>query len=177
MNALSYLSERLQWLPTALFAGVLLSMADVTPASADDVSTALSVRLLDLGGKVHQLAEWKGQLVLVNYWATWCVPCLKEIPELDAFSVAQSKRKLGIHVVGVALDEPDAVRTFLKRGVTYPVLVESAQPGEGSSALLGNKQGVLPYSVLLDAQGRVLRTKFGSVTAADLTAWAKQPQP
>ncbi|HWK75311.1 MAG TPA: TlpA disulfide reductase family protein [Povalibacter sp.] len=151
----------------------LIAAADGSAPRTQDAAAVLATRLFDLEEQPHQLAEWNGQPVLVNYWATWCAPCLKEIPELEAFSVAQQKRKGGIRVVGVALDEPDAVRSFVKRGrVSYTVLVEHAEPDASTSVALGNKHGALPFSVLLDAQGRVLGSKSGAVTAADLAAWA-----
>jgi len=151
----------------------LIAAADGSTPGVQDVAAVLATRLLDLEGQPHQLAEWNGQPVLINYWATWCAPCLKEVPELEAFSIAQQKRKGGIRVVGVALDEPDAVRSFVKRGrVSYTVLVEPVEPGASTSVALGNKHGALPFSVLLDARGRVLRSKFGAMTAADLAAWA-----
>lgn len=129
----------------------------------------------DLRGNPRRLQEWRGRPVLLNYWATWCGPCLKEMPELQAFS----KSEAGVQVVGVALDEAASVKAYLGRvPVAYPILIETAEPGEpGSSGHFGNRQGVLPYSVLLDARGRVLKTKAGPVTRQELQAWLLPPAP
>jgi len=118
------------------------------------------------------LEQWRGRPVLVNYWATWCGPCIREMPELDAFAGEQSG-PAAVQVVGIALDEAANVQAYLaRRPVRYPVLVEAVEYGDsGSSAALGNRVGVLPYSVLLDARGRVVRSKSGPLTAAELAAW------
>ncbi|KAF1687058.1 alkyl hydroperoxide reductase [Pseudoxanthomonas broegbernensis] len=136
------------------------------------VAAAGELRLPDLDGKTRSLSQWRGQPVLINYWATWCGPCIKEMPELDAFAGTQS-RAGGVQVVGIALDEASSVKAYLARKpVRYPVLVEAVEYGDsGSSARYGNAHGVLPYSVLLDAQGRVVRSKAGPLTAAELAAW------
>ncbi|MBO9715803.1 MAG: TlpA family protein disulfide reductase [Pseudoxanthomonas sp.] len=153
------------------FAAVLL-VSVVAAAAAEPVPGAGELRLPDLSGKARSLSQWRGQPVLLNYWATWCGPCLKEMPDLDAFAHAQS-RAGGIQVVGIALDEAASVQAYLsRRPVRYPVLLEAVDYGDsGSSARYGNRQGVLPYSVLLDAQGRVVRSKAGPLTAAELAAW------
>ncbi|RRN59280.1 TlpA family protein disulfide reductase [Pseudoxanthomonas sp. SGNA-20] len=143
--------RRFAWLPLVLCAAIAQAAA---PAHAPP------------------LEQWRGQPVLLNYWATWCAPCLREMPELDAFAAAQAGKR-AVQVVGIALDEPASVQAYLaRRPVRYPVLVEAVDYGQaGSSARYGNRLGVLPYSVLLDAQGRVLRSKAGPLTAAELAAW------
>src|SRR5690606_32136874 len=118
------------------------------------------------------LEQYRGRPVLVNWWATWCGPCIREMPELDEFARSQSGAG-AVQVVGIALDEAANVDAYLaRRPVRYPVLVEAVEYGEsGSSAGYGNRHGVLPYSVLLDARGRVVRSKAGPLTAAELASW------
>jgi len=127
------------------------------------------LRLPQVDGTPRSLAEFRGRPLLINYWATWCPPCIKEMPVLDAFATEQGAK--GVAVVGIALDEPDAVRQFLQRvPVAYPNLIEA--PGAGdSSVALGNSRNVLPFSVLADAQGRVLAVRAGSFDAAQLRRW------
>ncbi|MFT3763817.1 MAG: TlpA disulfide reductase family protein [Pseudoxanthomonas sp.] len=158
---------------TQRIAAFALSMLLSTALAAADSTTptAPTLALTDVDGKAHALSEWAGRPLLLNYWATWCGPCLKELPELQAFSRAQPAD--GVRVVGVALDEPEAIGAWLgKSPAAYPILVEVVEAGEpGSSARFGNAHGVLPYSVLIDAHGRVLKTKAGPLTRQELQAW------
>ena len=113
---------------------------------------------------------WRGRPVLINWWASWCRPCLEEMPELQRFSLQQGIN--GVQVVGIALDDAAAAGAMARRlGITYPVLVEAAGPAD-SSVRLGNPAGVLPYSVLLDAQGRLVKQRVGPLRAGEVDRWA-----
>jgi thiol-disulfide isomerase/thioredoxin len=118
-------------------------------------------------GQARTLPE-PGRAVLINYWASWCGPCRRELPLLNAFAAEQA----GIEVVGIALEEAEPARAFL---ATVPVAYPTAWEAPGladSSVRLGNARGVLPYSVLVDAQGRVRARRIGAFTDADdLRAW------
>lgn len=124
------------------------------------------------GAKVDLPKAWVGKLTLVNMWATWCSPCLKEMPELQAFAVEQGAK--GVQVVGIALDDASAVNDFLQRHqIAYPVLVDAAGPAD-ASIRLGNSSGVLPYTVLISADGRLLKTKIGPFEEKrDIEEWVK----
>jgi thiol-disulfide isomerase/thioredoxin len=116
--------------------------------------------LATLGGAATPVpAAWAGRVTLVNLWASWCAPCLKEMPELQAF--ASENTGDGVQVVGVALDDAAAARSMVERlGIRYANLVDT--PGSTDAGVrLGNPAGVLPYSVLVSADGRVLKTKIG----------------
>jgi thiol-disulfide isomerase/thioredoxin len=141
--------------------------AGVTVLRTGDHRTDLD--LPDPDGKPHRLSEWDGNVVLVNFWATWCGPCREEMPLLDRVGGVWAGK--GLQVVGVAIDDADAVRRFLaEHPVRYPILVDEAADPD-PSLLFGDTRGVLPYSVLLDRNGRVVGQRAGSFTQASLTAW------
>lgn len=141
-----------------------------TPRASAPVETTLPDLALPVsGGGNRNLAEFRGRPVLINWWATWCPPCVKEMPLLDAFARRQGER--GIAVVGIALDDPGKVAEFLQRvPVAYPNLVEAPGPGD-SSMRLGNTRAVLPYSVLADAEGRIVATHMGAFDEEKLQQW------
>lgn len=128
---------------------------------ADDLA------LPDLDGKTQPLSQWHGKRVLLNFWATWCAPCRKEMPELSA---AQTRYQ-GVQVIGVALDQPQAVREYLKHTqVDYPILIGiNADPEP--TLRFGDTVGALPYSVLIGPDGKIERTKLGPFDAAELETW------
>jgi thiol-disulfide isomerase/thioredoxin len=124
----------------------------------------MTVRDLD-GRPVVLPAAWSGKATLVNVWATWCAPCLKEMPDLQAFARSQDGRS--VQVVGIALDEPAAVRAFLQaHAIGYPSLVDAPGPAD-AGVRLGNPAGVLPYSVLVAPDGRLLKTRIGPFNDVD----------
>lgn len=129
------------------------------------------ISLAGLGGPQVQLpSAYAGRPVLINLWATWCGPCIKEMPELQRFSAEQASN--GVQVVGIALDEADAVRDFLVRTpVTYPILLDSPGPTD-AGVRLGNPKGVLPYSVLVSADGRLLKQRIGPFANGEIESWA-----
>ncbi|MCY7355545.1 MAG: TlpA family protein disulfide reductase [Lysobacter sp.] len=128
--------------------------------------------LTGLNGRQIQLpSAYAGRPLLINFWASWCGPCVKEMPELQRFSVEQASN--GVQVVGIALDDVDAVRDFLTRvQVTYPILLDSPGPAD-TGVRLGNPKGVLPYSVLISADGRLLKQRIGPFADGEVTSWAK----
>ena len=121
-------------------------------------------------GEPLVLAQMQGQPLLVNFWATWCPPCVEELPLLNRFFKAQSTR--GWQVVGLAVDQPQAVQAFLKKlPLDFPVGM-AGLAGAALSRSLGNLNGGLPYTVVMDRQGVVRHQKVGKVHAAELEAWA-----
>jgi len=115
-------------------------------------------------------ASLKGRPLLVNFWATWCPPCVEEMPLLDAFFRQHADR--GWQVVGLAVDQPSAVRTFLQRTpVTFPIAFAGLE-GTELARSLGNQTGGLPYTVVVGPEGGVRQRRMGRVSEADLQAWS-----
>lgn len=126
------------------------------------------------GARVEIPRDWAGKPTLVNLWASWCAPCLKEMPELQAFASEQAAN--GVQVVGIALDDAASVQAMLQRlAITYPNLIDAPGPAD-AGVRLGNPAGVLPYSVLVSADGRVLKTRIGPFAdLAEIRDWAAPP--
>ena len=136
--------------------------------SSETPTLAPAITLKDLDGKPVSLEQYKGKLLLVNFWATWCAPCLKEMPLI----IKAQKRygAQGFQVIGPAMDEAKDVQALAtKLGVNYPVMADFAS-ADAAMATLGNKQGALPFSVFIDAKGMVVKTVLGALHEEDLDA-------
>lgn len=142
--------------------------AGLAVASRGEVIPSLRLPALD-GGMVNLPAAHSGRPILINLWASWCGPCIEEMPELDRFAASQDAN--GTQVVGIALDDEAAVRGFLKRvPVRYPILLDQAGPRD-AGVQLGNPKGVLPYTVLVSADGRLLKQKIGPFQHGEIDDW------
>jgi thiol-disulfide isomerase/thioredoxin len=144
--------------------------ADVAVARRGERIPELRLTALD-GRAVSLPTAFAGRPILVNVWASWCAPCAAEMPALQQFAREQAGN--GVQVVGIALDEPAAVRDFVARlGIKYPILMDRPGPMD-AGVRLGDPAGVLPYSVLVSADGRLLRSRIGPFAAGELQAWTR----
>ena len=120
------------------------------------------------GGKL-KLTDLHGKLVLLNFWATWCAPCLKEIPLLVEAQARHAAR--GLQIVGVAVDDIDPVRSFAQRlKVNYPLMAGGPEVYEAMHDL-GAQLEALPFSVLIAPDGRILDRASGDLSAEELKEW------
>lgn len=123
------------------------------------------------GGDSLSLLALRNKPLLVNFWATWCPPCIEELPMVDRFFQQQAAN--GWQVVGLAIDQPAAVRKFLARTpLSFPVGLAGLQ-GTELIRQLGNTGGGLPFSIALNRNGTVLGRKMGKLESADLDAWQR----
>lgn len=134
---------------------------DTTLPHQAAVSALWSTTLNDQKGKVFPLAQFKGKPMILNFWATWCEPCRDEMPEISALASAHPE----IVVLGLAIDEAAAVHEFVESTpVSYPLLIAENE-GMPLAETLGNNKGVLPYTVILSAQGEITHIFFGRVNS------------
>lgn len=134
--------------------------------AAGTATDAAMLRASTLEGAPRTLADLRGRPALVNFWASWCAPCVRELPLLD--QAAKTEGAAGVQIVAIAeADDLASVRAFVQQHeLGLPVWF--ADPAGPGSRELGNQRGVLPYSVLLDAEGRVLEAKVGELDSATL---------
>lgn len=172
---------RRRWLWTsaaglAAVAGAGLGWWRTRPQGTDAQAGAALSELWGLkfdraGGGELVLADFKGKPLLINFWATWCPPCVEELPMLDRFQRETSAN--GWQVLGLAIDQPSSVARFLTRTpLGFPVGLAGLGGTELSRAL-GNENGGLPFSVVIAADGRVIQRKMGQITPQELAAWTR----
>ena len=148
----------------ALAAGMYVATRE---PQSQDASTLLALSLPDSEGREHTLSEWKGKVLVVNFWATWCDPCREEMPE---FVRAQSELgDRGLQFVGIAVDQPENVSQFQHSpsALNYPALIG----GYGAielSRTLGNRLAALPFTIIIDRQGSVVHTQLGPLKPRQL---------
>jgi len=185
LPSLSPLSRRLLWLIAAVLVTILgvnigrtwmtqhltsagRGNAEASGNAAYDASNAPVVpstffhtAFAALDARPATLGAFEGQLLIVNFWASWCGPCVREMPALT--SLAQKYAPIGVKFVGIAVDNPSNVATFLERiPVRYPIYVAGTD-GIDQARALGDTAGGLPYTILIDTAGRVRWTKLGEI--------------
>jgi thiol-disulfide isomerase/thioredoxin len=119
----------------------------------------LATRLNDPAGAPQPMAQWQGKVLVVNFWATWCPPCQKEIPEF--IRLQQRYGPKGVQFVGIAIDNTAQVMGFMaKHGMNYPVLM-ARREGLDLARAAGNRLGGLPFTVVIDRQGKAAHIELG----------------
>lgn len=164
----------------ALIAGVLVYVAR-TPvehtAPTPDIAAELgqadsrkpvypSFNLLDVDGEQRDSSEWAGNYQLLNFWATWCAPCRREIPLLKAFQEEHGAN--GFQIIGIAVDFPEQVAAYAEAAeFNYPILV-----GQEDAMAIAETSGIefigLPFTMIVAADGELLNAHIGEIVAADL---------
>lgn len=144
-----------------------LSASNQTPTlSVGDMRPELKLR--DLTGRYRSISEWDGKLLFVNFWASWCPPCVDEIPSFIRLQAAHANE--GVQFLGVALDSPENVRSFMaEHGMNYPSL-HGEEDAIDAVRSFGNQAGGLPYTVVVGRDGRVLLQHMGVLPEAEAKA-------
>ena len=130
------------------------------------VQQLISLSLTDSQGKIQKLSQWQGKFLLVNFWATWCAPCVQEMPELSELQKDLSKND--IQLIGLGIDSPSNIVEFAQKyQISYP-LFAAGMEGTELSRQLGNQAGGLPFTVLISPDGSLLKSYLGRLNIVQL---------
>lgn len=144
---------------------------DAPPDSAEAGRRVLAASLMGVDGKLQPFEQWRGKVLVVNFWATWCAPCREEIPEFIRFQNRFGAD--GVQFVGVAIDQKERVAPYAKEmGINYPLLVGGLETMEFARQL-GNQRSVLPFTLVIDRKGRVNTAQVGILKPEKLEALLK----
>jgi thiol-disulfide isomerase/thioredoxin len=142
------------------------SPLDKAKASEENQRKLPDFSLPDLSGKPRNIKEWQGKVLVINFWATWCPPCLKEMPEFEALHTEYENK--GLQFIGIALDDADLVKEFIaSKLITYPILLGEDQ-GTKIAHDLGNIVNTVPFTVIVNKQGLVVKSHMGELTREQL---------
>ena len=156
-----------------VFLGFSIFRIFLMPPEKNSLSTnPLFISIInDPEGKPQNLKQFENKIIVLNFWATWCEPCREEMPELSNFYTENQSKN--VVVVGIAIDEAKAVKSYLKKiKVIYPILVDEDK-GVILSKNLGNNEGILPYTVIINSNGIIEKTILGRVHKDQLDAILK----
>ena len=145
-----------------------------TPNKPKDTNSPITelwnTPVTDTNGRLWHLGELQNQPLLLNFWATWCPPCVKELPELERFFHIWATK--GWQVLALAIDSAQSVNTFIKRHqLKIPVALSQTQ-GLQLSRVLGNEKGELPFTVLISSSGKIIQSKKGPTDFDEINDWA-----
>lgn len=143
-----------------LFVSTISSYAVQRYLDRDDIINDIEEILIrpefamaDLDGKTRNIKDWDGKVILLNFWATWCPPCLKEIPSF--IELQEQYGDQGFQIIGIAVDNEEAVRDYMSEvKINYPIMVAEFE-AIGLSSRYGNRMGALPYSVIINRKGEI----------------------
>ncbi|MFZ6718618.1 TlpA family protein disulfide reductase [Undibacterium sp. Ji49W] len=152
---------------TATSTAATPSIAATTP-EGKAVAQLMAQQLKDSDGKTQALSQWQGKLLVVNFWATWCGPCVQEMPELSALQT--ELKGAAVQILGMGIDSPSNIADFTKKyQISYPLFVAGME-GSEISRQLGNQGGGLPFTILITPDGKVVKNYLGRLKMEELRA-------
>ena len=152
----------------ALLAGVFSSqwISQTGLASDPSIKAFFANSWQTPDGKSVNSENWRQKVLIVNFWASWCPPCVEEMPALD--KIAQEYASKNVLIVGIGIDSPSNIRQFLEMTpVSYPIVIGGLE-GSNLSKQMGNTQGALPYTVIINQKGKAIYTKLGKISEEEL---------
>jgi len=153
-----------------------VAVTEITPFAETTSPVIGKIRpefaMMDIEGNVRNIKDWDGQVVLLNFWATWCPPCLEEIPGF--IEVQQDMENRGFQIIGVAVDNEENIRAFAdEMAMNYPILAGEMEAIELAQKY-GNNIGALPFSAIIDKNGKITHTIMGELSKDRLISILKQ---
>ena len=146
--------------------GGIIARGLLSPTDQTSVLSLPDFTLPDVSGQPHAISEWQGKLRVINFWATWCGPCLKEIPEFIALQEQYADK--GLQFIGIAVDSPEAVASYLSSiNINYPILVGD-MPAISIAHQLGNNIDAVPFTVIVNQQGQIIHQHAGEFSKEQL---------
>lgn len=148
--------------------GIYVGNKQISPQAPKNnaVQQLTSLSLTDSHGQIQKLSQWQGKFLLVNFWATWCAPCVQEMPELSELQKDLSKNN--IQLIGLGIDSPSNISEFAQKyQISYP-LFAAGMEGTELSRQLGNQAGGLPFTVLISPDGSLLKSYLGRLNIQQL---------
>ncbi len=159
-TALTALAAAVAGALIGIFAVIQLQQPPQPPEQRPDFT------LPTLAGDQRSIREWDGEIIVLNFWATWCAPCRREIPLLNALQSEYADQ--GVQFVGLAIDDPEPIRRFIQDvPIEYPN-VYGMQNALDVAAAYGNSRGTLPYTVIIDRDGNIAERLSGEVHREDI---------
>ncbi len=150
----------------ALAAGLVVQQAMRTSVKIEDTVKPLDFSFPDTSDKVQAIGQWRGKVLVINFWATWCPPCLVEIPEF--IKLQAEYRDKGLQFVGIAIEDKQPVLDYLKGiNINYPVLI-AGDAGISLTQQLGNIISAVPFTVVVDQAGQIVFRQPGELSSLKL---------
>jgi thiol-disulfide isomerase/thioredoxin len=137
--------------------------------AAAEVAQLFAADFVDADGQPQAMNRWRGRLLVVNFWATWCVPCVEEMPELQHIQDDYAARN--VVVLGIGTDDLAKVQAFRRQYALHLPLLAAGFDGIELARELGDDDGVLPYTVVISPEGQLLRQHVGRLSAQQLRSW------
>jgi thiol-disulfide isomerase/thioredoxin len=139
-------------------------------ANGETAAWLFAMKLPDADGVERPLKAWQGKVLVVNFWATWCTPCVEEMPELQRFADEYAPRNVA--VIGIGVDEADKIRDFRSQYALHIPLLAAGFDGLEIARRLGNPEPVLPYTALITPAGQLVEEHSGRIQPPELRRWA-----
>ena len=146
--------------------GGILARGLLSPVEQNSPTLLPDINFPDVSGNFHSISEWGGKILIINFWATWCPPCLKEIPEFIAMQEQYSD--IGLQFIGIAIDDQDSVQEYLlSTKINYPILIGGVT-GIALAQELGNSFDAVPFTLIVNQQGQIIHRQPGEFSREQL---------